>query len=357
MIAKPYEHTTPHPEPHLQAGAEAERQMAHYLNRAFKQDPELHALHGLRLVDRGQPEQDGSPGVCQIDHLIVHRWGMFIIESKSVKEEVRVRGDGSGGDEWSRLHRGSEVGMPSPIRQAMRQAEFLRAALQQHRTELLQREPVGLRTITKVVRGTDQRGFMHVPIQLVVAISDSGKIQRLDGWREPSKPFQVFVTKADLVPEKIGQELERHRRGASLLNIKPTDKYGLWSMEAHEAAGVAEFLAVRHVDRSDGSPTQTNRTRRPYARRPSRDEPVCTKSEAAAACKYCGAQDLTANSGPYGYYWRCGKCEKNTPMPKVCAACGTNGRRGGEVKVRKSGPNYFRDCNSCGASERLWTEE
>ena len=136
MIAKPYEHTTPHPEPHLQAGAEAERQMAHYLNRAFKQDPELHALHGLRLVDRGQPEQDGSPGVCQIDHLIVHRWGMFIIESKSVKEEVRVRGDGSGGDEWSRLHRGSEVGMPSPIRQAMRQAEFLRAALQQHRTEV-----------------------------------------------------------------------------------------------------------------------------------------------------------------------------------------------------------------------------
>ena len=33
------------------------------------------------------------PGVCQIDHMVLHRWGLFIIESKSVYDEVTVQSD------------------------------------------------------------------------------------------------------------------------------------------------------------------------------------------------------------------------------------------------------------------------
>ena len=88
--------------------------------------------------------------------------------------------------------------MASPIRQARRQAEFLRAFLQRHRERLLGREQVGLRTLARVVRGTDQRGFANVPIQLMIAVSDNGRIRRLNGWKEPEKPFRVFVSKADL---------------------------------------------------------------------------------------------------------------------------------------------------------------
>ena len=128
--------------------------MAHYLHRRFANDRDVHVLHGLRLEDREQREQDGSPGVCQIDHLIVHRWGMFIVESKSVTGEVRIRPDGSGGDEWSRVYRGREKGMPSPIRQAERQGEFLRTILRRNRDELLGRMPLGLRTLAKVLNGT-----------------------------------------------------------------------------------------------------------------------------------------------------------------------------------------------------------
>ena len=104
MIAKRYERTTGNADPRQRAGAAAESQMAFYPHRAFDRNPETRVLHGLRLEDSGQPEQDGSPGVCQIDHLVVHRWGMFIVESKSVTEEVRVRPDSSGGDEWSRTY-------------------------------------------------------------------------------------------------------------------------------------------------------------------------------------------------------------------------------------------------------------
>ena len=103
----------------------------------------------------------------------------------------------------------------------------------------------------------------------MIAVSDGGTITRLDGWKEPRKPFRVFVTKADLVPDKIVQELERHRAGSRLLHVKPTGEYGLWSMEESEATQVAEFLAEQHVDRSLAAPADSARPRRPL--RPSRD--------------------------------------------------------------------------------------
>ena len=145
MVIKPYAQSTTHKDPRQRAGAAAENQMAHYLHREFKDDPEVYILHSLRIEDSDQPEQDGSIGVCQIDHLVVHRWGMFIIESKSVTQEVQVGHDGSDGDEWSRVNGTRKTGMPSPIQQARRQSEFLRAFLQRHRTELVGRMPLGQR--------------------------------------------------------------------------------------------------------------------------------------------------------------------------------------------------------------------
>ena len=166
----------------LNAGEQAEKQMAHYLTLNFATTGNVYVLHGLRLEDTAQLEQDGSVGVCQICHLIVHRWGMFIVECKSVSEEVCIRSDGSGGGEWSRLVRGREKGMASPMRQAERQGEFLRLVLDARKRELLGRHEFGLRTLAKLQTGTDQRGFRTMPIQLVIAVSDKGLIRRLSGW-------------------------------------------------------------------------------------------------------------------------------------------------------------------------------
>ena len=59
----------------------------------------------------------------------------------------------------------------------------------------------------------------------------------------------------------------------------------------------------------------------------------------------------------YGYYWRCGVCDGTTNMPTVCSSCGTKGRRGKGVRIRKKGTYYFRDCETCGISETIWIEE
>ena len=251
MIAKDYKAATWPRDAREYAGSEAEKQMAHYLHRRYQSDPEVYLLHQLRLKDADQREQDGSAGVCQIDHLVVHRWGFFLVESKSVIEEVQVGPDGGGGDEWSRTYRGERYGMPSPIRQARRQAEFLRALLcvQNRRTELLGRWALGARTVARVLGRSDQRDFVYAPMQLIVAISDRGRILRLDGWEAPKKPFRVFVAKADLVTEYIDEELDRHRIGANPLDVRPMGKYGLWSMKPEEVSRVAEFLARCHTER------------------------------------------------------------------------------------------------------------
>ncbi len=349
MIVRPYEQTASHRDRRQRAGAAAEEQMAHYLNRDFRDDEQVFVLSGIRLEDREQPEQDGSPGVCQMDHLVVHRWGLFIVESKSVSREVRVRPDGSGGDEWTRVYRGKETGMPSPIQQAQRQSNFLRTFLQRHREDLLGKMPLGTRTIAKVATGSDQRGFKHAPIQLIVAVSDKGRIKRVGGWKEPSDPLRVFVAKADLVGDKISQELKAHRKATG-------SGYGRWSMEAGEARGVAEFLADAHVAHS-GPPTTRRKGSAPRQthKRP-RDKPASAERSQNASCKYCGSKDLAARSGQYGYYWKCGACDKNTAMPAVCPTCGAKKGRDNGVRVRKDKDTYFRDCEACGTSETIWIE-
>lgn len=353
MIVKPY---TPKPATsnrRAQAGADAESQMAHYLHRHFAGATEVHVLHDLRLRDPEQPEQTGEAGTCQIDHLLIHRWGMFIVESKSVISEVRVRPDGSGGDEWTRMWNGTEKGMPSPIRQAKRQGEFLRTYLRRHSEKLLRRLPVGMRTLGKAITGSDQRGFRYLPVQLVVAISDSGRIQRLDGWHEPEKPFRVFVTKADAVAEKVADEVKRHRKGANpLKNPLATGGYGLWVMSADEAAGVATFLAEDHAEQRPS----VAETRRSAERSGSTADPSLAADAITPECKHCASIDLTARWGKYGYYWRCRSCGKNTAMPAICSACGAVGHRGQGVRIRKSRANYFRECQECRHSERIWTE-
>lgn len=356
MITKQHDQAKMPADPRKKAGFEAERQMAFYFNRAFAEDSAVHILNDIRIVDPSQPEHNGSPGVCQIDHLVVHRWGMFIIESKSVHDEVSVQSDGSGGDEWIRRYRGRESGFPSPIQQARRQAEFLRVYLQWNREQLLGKVKPGFRTLAKVVVGSDQRGFQSIPIQIIVAISDSGKIRRVKGWKEPVKPFHTFVAKADLVADKVREELQKHQDSSKLLG-KIEGDYGLWAMQSEEAVCVAEFLNGSH------SPLHSHKvvsepeivSQRPVIAQKSQLSKL-SELDSKPCCKSCQSEQLVAHSGKYGYYWKCQECDVNTTMPTTCTVCNAKGSYGKVVKIRKEGAKYFRRCESCNMEERIWAE-
>lgn len=363
MIVKPPLSGLLPSDPKLRAGVEAERQMAHYLHRAFVTDPDIFVLNDIRLVDPDQPEHDGQPGVCQVDHLVLHRWGALVIESKSVTDEVAVQGDGAGGDEWTRKYRGREQGFASPIQQARRQGEFLRVFLQSHRTELLGKIVPGLRTLAKVIHGTDQRGFRDMPIQIVVAISDGGKIRRMNNWTEPTTPFRTFVSKADLVPGKIREEFAKHRAAWKLSNATKSE-YGMWWMKAEEVGVVAEYLLTSHKPRVTTAAPECEPPHMPPLGSPEKAIPkqsavsqsvAASKPSVGASCKQCAGTDLVAKWGKYGYYWACNACNTNTAMPAICSACGAEGQRGKTVKIRKDGPKFYRACEQCSIEEMIWT--
>lgn len=241
-----------------------------------------------------------------------------------------------------------------------------------YREELLGKMPVGLRTVSKLAFGDDHRGFRNMPIQLIVAISDQGRLDRKKGWKEPTKPLPTFVRKADLVPQTIRDELEKHRR----LRSEPRSDHGIWRMKNDEAAAVAQFLFERHQPRE--APGKGARTPREVVPAPAATAaqaappviaaPVHTPAPAPApalaaasasaspACKNCNSATLTGHWGKYGYYWKCDACGTNTAMPKVCTFCNTDGGRSGPVRIRKEGPAYHRECASCGKAETIWTQ-
>lgn len=343
MVRKPFEAPPPESlegDPFRKAGVAAEREMAFHLHRAFGDMAGVFLLHGLRFEDATHREFDGSPRVAQIDHLLLHRNGAFIIESKSVSTALEVGPDGHGGDLWCRVRNGTEFGMASPIKQAALQGEALRAVLQEARASLLGRQPIGMRTISKFFAGTDQRGFSKMPIQIVVAISTHGHLRQLKGWQPPSEPFPTYVLKADQVADQIRGELDRHRGKRE----GPTPDYGLWWMHEAEVEAVADFLLARHVP----APPPHRATNQPPTAQPN-------GHHATARCPACSGTALDPRAGRYGPYWHCTACGKNTAMPQRCGACGHDGKANRTVTIRVVGPDFIRHCTRCGIDERIAT--
>ncbi|TKB49929.1 NERD domain-containing protein [Ferrimonas sediminicola] len=100
-----------------QFGAQQEKEVAFYLKREFADNPDILVINDLRFSHKGE--------YSQIDHLLVHRFGFVLIESKSIYGQVRVNKDG----EWSRGYQGNWQGMPSPLQQLDLQQKNLRNLL------------------------------------------------------------------------------------------------------------------------------------------------------------------------------------------------------------------------------------
>lgn len=302
-------------DPLRRAGYEAERQMAHYLRRAFAEDPHNFIFHNLRLERRGE--------VAQLDHLILHRSGVLVVESKSVAGQVRVNEHG----EWSRWWNGQGRGMPSPVLQARRQLELLLALLGDHTAELMDRSLLGLR----------RRTFAGVRGDVLVAVSDSGRITR--GADVPE------LAKADQVPDRV----------KALLRAAQGRTFGAFGFTDAELTRLQAFLSTRHVPAppqagmSPAPPPETRPESRSAAPvRTSQERQSQARPRPDVACRACRGTDLGVQSGKYGYYFKCAGCGGNTPAKPVCAQCGQPG------KVSKRGLEFTATCAG-GHTWPYWT--
>jgi len=315
------------------AGRRAEEQMSFYLRRAFADAPNLRVFNGVRL------EREGD--AAQVDHLILHRWGMVIVESKSVTSRVEINERG----EWTREWNGRPKGMASPVLQARRQGDFLRRSLEDAAEGMLTR-----------ILGLVQASFTNMPIDVLVAISDDGIIQ------QPKDGGQEAVCKADQVPGRVRTVVDSHRRAASLFSFNTKGGYQL--SEA-EVVRIAEFLMAEHKPLREHRQMTASAAPAPEltasrATQPNRAgvvpaprmEPLRAAKPPAVpvhTCRDCHGINVTVEYGRYGYYFKCGACLANTPIKAACSGCG------GKARIRKSGPQFFAECAQCQRSDLFHT--
>lgn len=282
--------------------------MAHYLRRFFGSSAEVDVLNYLRIELGGE--------VAQMDHLVLHPYGLLIVESKSVSGSVQIKDDG----QWIRWFAKQPQGMRSPVTQAKMQLMLLK--------ELLD----------KTVK---QKGFFDkVAMDVVVAISDSGTIQ----W--PATGIIPEVCKADQVPERILRRVEQSRSATPSI------------LSSEHRRVIADFLCRVHKPLAwDSAPLKAS-IPAPTPPAPSAGAAKYSGATANVAgtlpekiCKYCRSAKVDVRHGQFGYYLACGECSKNTPLRFACPKCGGDGR------IRKQGRDFFAECRACDASMLFHTSK
>ncbi|MBA3995856.1 MAG: hypothetical protein C0466_01615 [Candidatus Accumulibacter sp.] len=264
MIVKEKQFSTS-TDPRIRAGEEAEKDMAFRLARRFGNEADVHVINDLRI------EHEGN--AFQIDHLLVTRWGLFIVESKSVHCPVTIKVWDDKREHWSRTFEGKVEGFDSPVLQAEEQGRLLKAFMRANAEQML----------GKLI-GLLQKGFFYCPIVPLVAISRTGVIDVESGTLHKS------VLKADEIAPEIDRQLATLKKKAKFLNLSLETG---WEMSADEAARVASFLCSRHAPKA---PPKSTAQAAPKETAPPASKAQGSVPRVGAPCPKCGTRKLVRKS-------------------------------------------------------------
>ncbi|MBW3696746.1 NERD domain-containing protein [Vibrio sp. T187] len=293
-------------------GVKVEQDVAFYLRREFGDASDVFIINDLRIHFKNE--------IAQIDHLIVYNKGFIIIESKSIRGEVKVNSQ----LEWSRTVRGNWTGMPSPIEQAKLQTKLLKGLLNDNAKSLLDR-------IAFV-----QAYFGGRCWDQLCATSNDALIDR----NFIPKSISKKLIKAESVGSSVKNLIKQHRVG-SILNTNPT-------FNRDELYRLVHFLNEQHLPTQSSTSNELDST----LSNPEQANSPVTVSEIQESkehktrygfnCKKCLRAETIPRSGKYGYYVYCPDCKINTSMRISCQTCQSK-----STKVSKNKNTYTISC-SCG---------
>ena len=282
-----------------EAGDKAELQMAYYLRRAFADAPDIFVVNDLRIERKGE--------FAQIDHLVLHRYGLVVVESKSIVGKLVVNRQ----EEFIRIFDRYPRGIQSPIQQAWMQVDLLRALLNDHKEQLRR----------KVFFGMKQAYFGEERFQVFVAVSDSGTIKR-EGCDPPE------LLKADNVADRVREMIATHRDAVSVSGffrsvvsgsrdeVEELEKNQIPAFTDIELQTIVQFLLSRHTPLTRTDESRSKEALPPPPVRELSAEPEVAKaavaSQGANGCRHCQSRQLRILYGQYGYYFKCRDCSKKT---------------------------------------------
>ncbi len=306
-------------------GYNAEKQMAFYLKRVFQDKEDVFIINDLRL--------EMNDDVAQIDHLIVHRFGFTIVESKSVTSKISINEFG----EWARHYPRYTRGMPSPVNQARRQADFLKNFLMARSEYLLRKKLVFKASIS------------DLKFDVLVAISDSGIINRAKNTEIPE------VHKADQITESINDLLSSYAgTNKNILTLKVNYQLTDSSMEK-----ITKYLIQSHKTKTiepeevKDVTKDTNKVEEVAVKESLHIETAEKKiipensndHYSVKICSKCNSENIEITYGKYGYYFKCRDCKGSTSIKLKCkdSSC--------KPKIKKKKDHFYEECASCKTSE------
>ena len=168
------------------AGLKAEKNMAYYLKARFAGTAELLVFNNLKF--------EHGDLTAQIDHLVLSRWSVYFIETKSVSAKININAD----LQWSRVYGRKHYDMESPLEQSRRHEPVLFDLLESRLPDFMGKI-IGMQ---KTFRNT-------IDIQHLIAISVGATIQG-KGQKDVKKHLRAL----DQIPQLID---ENHRAVRSSL--------------------------------------------------------------------------------------------------------------------------------------------
>jgi hypothetical protein len=312
--------------PMQSAGWDAEQDVAFRLDRAFG-DPsrsDIRLFHDIRLPVTFASGNVADGDFFQIDHLVLHRHGFALVESKSVYGDLNVDHLG----QWRRRSPGRETNISSPVTQVQQQAAALLHLCQSAAPALLNK-----------LLGVAQQGFGHFPAAPFVAIGSKGR------FTGATAPYEAIVMKVDQIVEAVSSEIERHRSRAGVLGFirgtvaRDTNDAGTFNLKPDELNRIQQFLLARHTPLVTRAPEEAaprkpvTTAAMPRGGRMDRLEALSCRTCHGVKVKVVYARD---------YCLKCEACGKFSPLPCICPLCGKH------ATVRKSGLDHFRQCDGKG---------
>ena len=259
-------------------------------------------IHDLRLEHGGR--------VAQIDHLLLNRFSeIYVLETKQFNSGIKITEEG----EFLRWndYRGNYEGMESPLLQNERHIAVLKDVCA---------------TLDLPVR----LGIRLQPdFQSLVLIANNAKILR------PKKStFDTSrVIKADQLRQRIDKDIEGESP-ASILFKAPK------MVSTETVRDLAQQLMTRHAPLVHAA--------QPNQQIPSPARESAADPDSGPNCKACQNRHGSILYGKYGYYFHCAACEGNTAIRFTC-------QPGHKPRLRKAGPQFFRDCVECESSTLFFT--
>ena len=176
----------------------AQEQMAYYLTRAFGASEEVDVINGLVL-------RSGDIR-AQMHHLVVHSYGLMLIENVSVRGSINIEADW----QWTNMHRGVAKPMRSPVTETKMHALALEAFLD---------------------KKVKQKSFFHsLELDVLVAVPDMRGIHWPLGGAFPE------VCNADQAPTRVMDRVSQCRDN--------TEKPG--KLTPDQRRRLCEFLVASH---------------------------------------------------------------------------------------------------------------